>query len=493
MTANHAAPSSLAVESDRLVHGHGKAALAPTPSRPVLIVDDEPGMRDFLAIMLGNEGYRCLTAPEGRAALAVLDQHPDVGLVLADLKMPGMSGLDLLREVRRTRPDLSVVVMTAYSTWESAVEAMRLGAYDYIKKPFDNDEVKAGVNRVMRALAARTEDRQDLLDEANLIGNCAAMQRVRAAVRRIGPTDATILIQGESGTGKELVARAIHRASLRADEAFVSVNCGSFTESLLDSELFGHVRGAFTGAHADKKGLFEVANGGSIFLDEIGELQPETQVRLLRVLEQREFLPVGGTQPRRVDVRFITATNRDLEAVVRAGEFREDLFYRLNVIPIPLPPLRDRREDVPLLAGHLLSRAARIVRKEVQGFSPEALNALVAYDWPGNVRELNNIVQRAVAMADAPLIRVRDLGDKFADGPAALTAAPGPASPLLLGQLPSAGFSIEKTLEDIERHYITAALERTGGHLTKAAELLGTSFRSLRYRVKKLGIAKEDF
>ena len=456
-------------------------------SGQVLIVDDEHGMRDLLSIMLTNDGYRCLTAPDGPEALALLDQHPDVALVLQDLKMPKMSGIDVLREVRRRRPDVAVVVLTAFSTWENAVEAMRLGAFDYIKKPFDNDEVKAGVRRVMRAYALKKTDARDALEEAAPLGNGPAIQRVRAAIRRVGPTDATVIIHGESGTGKEVVARAIHRASLRADEAFVSINCGSFTTTLLASELFGHVRGAFTDAHADKKGLFEVANGGTLFLDEIGELHPESQVRLLRVLEERQVLPVGGTQPRKVDVRFIAATNRDLEAVVKAGQFREDLYYRLNVIPLALAPLRDRREDIPLLAGHFLARAAIIVHKEVQGFSPEALNALVAADWPGNVRELLNIIQRAVTMADGPQIRLRDLGEGFAPQPNA------PPAGLLVGELPSAGFCIEKTLEDIERHYINAALERTGGHLTKAADLLGTSFRSLRYRVKKLGIMKGDF
>jgi len=464
-------------------------AMDDRPAGPVvLIVDDEDGMREFLSIMLENEGYACLTAADGAAALDELDAHPEIGLIIQDLKMPGMSGLDLLREVRGRRPDLAVFIMTAYSTWDNAVEAMRLGANDYIKKPFDNDEIKAGVRRVMRALARREEGEQpDAGDDRVLIGNSALMQRLREIIRRVGPTDATVLIQGESGTGKELVARALHRASLRADEVFVGRNCGSFTPSLLDSELFGHMRGAFTSAHADKKGLFEVADGGTVFLDEIGELHEQTQVRLLRVLEQREITPVGSTDSRRVDVRFITATNRDLESVVRTGEFREDLFYRLNVIPITLPPLRERRDDIPLLAGHFLARAAHIVHKTVQGFTPEALNALVAHDWPGNVRELNNVVQRAVTMADGPEIQVPDIGGGFA--PAAADV-PGE---LLVGELPTEGFHLEDTLEQIERHYIEAALTRTNGHLTKAAELLGTTFRSLRYRVKKLGIAKDQF
>ena len=456
--------------------------------RAVLVVDDERGMRDFLSIMLENEGYRCLTAADAYEALEVVDAHPDVGLIIEDLKMPGMSGIALLREVRQRRPDMAVIVMTAYSTWDSAVEAMRLGAHNYIKKPFDNDEVKASVRRVMRALKAKPgEAGHDLLEDDNLIGNGPGILHVRQIIRCVGPTDATVVICGESGTGKELVARALHRASLRAEEAFVSVNGGSFSPGLLNSELFGHVRGSFTGAHADKKGLFEVADGGTIFLDEISELHEETQVRLLRVLEQREFLPVGATETRKVDVRFIAATNRDLAAVVRAGKFREDLFYRLNVIPIELPPLRDRREDVPLLAGHFLARAARVVHKEVCAFTPEALNALVAYDWPGNVRELNNLIQRAVALADGPRITLRDLGEEFSAEPTSSAGA------LLIGELPSEDFRLEKCLEEVERHYIEAALARTNGHLTKAAELLGTTFRSLRYRVKKLGISKDRF
>ena len=464
--------------------------VAPTAvrDRAVLIVDDEAGMREFLSIMLENEGYRCLAAASGQEALELLEVHTDVGLIIEDLKMPGMSGITLLREVRRRRPGVVVIVMTAYSTWDSAVEAMRLGAYNYIKKPIDNDEIKGGVRRVMQALSDRPDEEQDdILDHDNLIGNGSGIQRVRQVIRCVGPTDATVLIRGESGTGKELVARALHRASLRAQEAFVSVNCGSFSPGLLDSELFGHVRGSFTGAHADKKGLFEVADNGTVFLDEIGELHEATQVRLLRVLEQREFMPVGGTETKTVDVRFIAATNRDLEAVVAAGEFREDLFYRLNVIPIDLPPLRDRREDIPLLAGHFLARSARVVRKEVSGFTPEALNALVAYDWPGNIRELNNLIQRALALTQGTRITLLDLGDKFSAQPEA------PADGFLIGELPGEGFSLEHCLEGVERHYIEAALVRTNGHLTRAAELLGTTFRSLRYRVKKLGISKDQF
>jgi len=467
---------------------HADAAPTAVRDRAVLIVDDEAGMREFLSIMLENEGYRCLAAASGHEALEVLEAHTDVGLIIEDLKMPGMSGIALLREVRGRWPGVVVIVMTAYSTWDSAVEAMRLGAYNYIKKPFDNDEIKAGVRRVMQALAARSDEEQgDVLEHDNLIGNGPGIQRVRHLIRCVGPTDATVIIRGESGTGKELVARALHRASLRAEEAFVSINCGSFSPGLLDSELFGHVRGSFTGAHADKKGLFEVADHGTVFLDEIGELHEATQVRLLRVLEQREFMPVGGTETKTVDVRFIAATNRDLEAVVAAGEFREDLFYRLNVIPIDLPPLRDRREDVPLLAGHFLARSARVVRKEVSGFAPEALNALVAYDWPGNIRELNNLIQRALTLTQGPQITLLDLGEKFSAQPDA------PADGFLIGELPADGFSLEHCLERLERHYIEAALVRTNGHLTRAAELLGTTFRSLRYRVKKLGISKDQF
>jgi len=449
----------------------------------ILVVDDEESMREFLSVILRKEGYAVDCAADGREAFALAREQP-FDLILEDLKMPGMDGIELLRALKEHDPEVLVIIMTAYSTWNSAVEAMRLGAYDYIRKPFDNNDIKATVARAI-GLRRLHEDSRDGAGEipvkiSNLIGHSLEMQEVFSLIRRVAPTDSTVLITGDSGTGKELVARALHHNSLRREQTFLSVNCGAFTETLLESELFGHVRGAFTGAISDKKSLFEVADRGTLFLDEVGEMLSNTQVKFLRVLEEREFMPVGGTQRKKADVRFITATNKDLQKEVEAGAFREDLYYRLNVIPIRLPPLREKKEDIPLLAGHFLAKCVKSTRRVVTGFSEEAMQALMRYDWPGNVRELENVIQRAVTLSDGPRIEQSDLAGQIRALPA--------QGRLIYTDIPEDGLDLEKRIKDIEKSYIELALEKTGGNLTKAAEILKMSFRSIRYKVKKYGI-----
>lgn len=461
----------------------------------VLVVDDEEGLRETLAAILESAGHRVETAPDGVSALERLDRGADFDLIIADLRMPRMDGLELLRRVRARYPDIDLLAMTAYDSWQSAVEAMRLGAYNYLRKPFrDNDEVRQAVANVMRVRRFRAQAAPEAFASSDaLIGNTPAMVHLKELLRRVAPLEGTVLLTGESGTGKSLVAKIIHYSSPRSSGPFVTISCGEFAESLLESELFGHVRGAFTGAVVDKKGLFEVAQGGTVLLDEVGEMSPQTQVKLLHVLEEREVRPVGATSTVKVDVRVIAATNRDLAADVEEGRFRADLFYRLNVIPIHLPPLRERREDIPLLAGHFLARAARRMGKEVTGFSPEVLQILMSRNWPGNIRELENIIQRAVAFCRGTTIGVEDLDAR----PVSTGEVPEPApaestGPLLRIEIPPEGLSLDETLASVEERYIRRALEITGGSVTRAAQLLGTSFRSLRYRIKKLGIDRHQ-
>jgi len=451
----------------------------------VLVVDDEEGMCEVLGYILGRAGYDVATAGGVKEALAIRGQKA-FDVTITDLKMPGGGGIALLRDIKAQDANALVVMITAFSTWDSAVEAMRLGAFDYIKKPFDNEDIKAVVARAMEvSKQLKTRGPSDVPAYVrNIVGASPSILEIHNLIRRVAPTDSTILIQGESGTGKELVARAVYNCSSRSEEAFIVVNCGAFTESLLESELFGHVKGSFTGAISDKKGLLEIAHKGTFFLDEVGEMSKKTQVKFLRVLEEREFKPVGSTDTRRADVRFITATNRDLAKEVDRGEFREDLYYRLNVIPITLPPLRERKEDIPLLAGNFLARYSEEMGKNITSISQEAMTFLINYDWPGNVRELENTVQRAVALARNPQITTEDLVIKMRTGT--------PVATLMTQPLPPEGVDLEKRLADTERDYIVLALERTGWNVTKAAKLLNTSFRSLRYRIAKLGIKVED-
>ncbi len=453
------------------------------PSR-ILLVDDDESLRSFLTILLQKEGYEVRVAATYAEAVEAFRSH-GADLVLQDVRLPDRGGIDLLRSLRQIDPQAVVLVMTAYTTWADAVEAMRLGAFDYLRKPFDNDDIKATLARALRLRALRGQ-KGGLPSalEGQMVGHSPAIRRIHEMVRRVAATDATVLIQGESGTGKELIARALHTGSPRAQGPFVSVNCGAFTETLLESELFGHKRGSFTGAVVDKQGLVEVADGGTFFMDEISEMPTALQAKLLRLLEEKEFIAVGATSAKKIDVRFVAATNRVLMEEVRARRFREDLFYRLNVVPIEIPSLRDRVEDIPLLAGHFLSVYAKKMHSELTSFGEDALRALVRHPWPGNVRELENCVQRAVALARGKVIGEADLDERIVRGTPSPVASPGMDG----AAIPPEGIDLDRVVADVERGYIRKALAQTGGNITKSAALLGLTFRTLRYKIKKLGM-----
>ena len=464
-----------------------------TTPATILVADDERSMREMLAIVLRREGHRVLLADGGRAAVALLHREP-VDLLLSDIRMPDMSGVDVLREAKRTDPDMVGIMVTAFASTESAVQALRLGAHDYLSKPFDVVELKAKVHEALEHRRLKEENsalKQTLAqtgDLANIVGESPAVDALKTRIRRVAPTQSTVLVTGESGTGKELVARAIHAYSTRRSKPFVAVNCGALPETLLESELFGHVRGAFTGADRNKKGLIEVANQGTIFLDEIGEMSPVMQVKLLRVLQERRFRRLGATEESSADIRVVAATNQDLAGMVSDGRFREDLFYRVNVIAIHIPPLRERREDILPLAERAVRRFSHQVGKPLEGLSPSAKRTLERYSWPGNVRELENVIERAVALEEGGVVRAESLdlgpipvgytrpqreGRRIAGDP------PG------LDTLPASGFDLGQHVEQIERRYIARALEESGGRKSKAAGLLGMSFRSFRYYMKK--------
>ena len=446
----------------------------------VMIVDDEQGLCDLLEVVLGDEGYHVKSFYSGAPALQAYKPE-DYDVVISDIRMEGINGIELLRALKGINPNVLLIVITAYTNWSDAVEAMRLGAFDYIKKPFDNDDIIAAVRKAVRyAKEIESRSKDEPLVMRNLVGNSPGIQEVRRMISRVAVTDATVFIHGESGSGKELVARAIHDVSLRADQPLFAVNCGALAEGLLESELFGHVKGSFTGAVVNKRGMFEVADGGTLFLDEITELAPSMQVKLLRVLEEREVRPVGSTDSVKVDVRIIAASNKIVEKEVANGTFREDLFYRLNVIYLQLPPLRERREDIPLIAGNLLSRFAAELKKPIKKLDDEALESLMNYDWPGNVRELGNTLQRAMVLSEGEVIRRADLVGRLR------TRVPADRIPAT--DIPPDGINLETRLEEIEKKYIRAALEKTGGNITHAAELLQMSFRSLRYKIKRLGL-----
>ncbi len=449
----------------------------------VLVVDDERSMREFLEIFFRREGMHVATAASVDEALAAIE-HDDFDLVMTDVQMPGRSGLALLSAVREASPETVVIMITAFATTETAIEAMKQGAYDYLTKPFKMDEVRLVVEKALEKKLLTVENRRlrsELRTHARqrvLIGASAAMQRVYDLMAQIAAARTSVLVCGESGTGKELVARGIHELSERRDKPFVAVNCGAIPENLLESELFGHVKGAFTGAVQNKPGLFEVAHGGTLFLDEVGELPATLQVKLLRAIQEKTIRRVGGNADATVDMRIVTATNRDLHAESQAGRFREDLYYRLNVIQITLPPLRERMEDVPLLVQHFVEKFARDQGKPVCRFSDAALARVLAYDFPGNVRELENTVERAVALCRGETIEPELL-------PAALLA---PRPPQSAPSLPSGGQSLDDLMNAFERDLLLAALAKTGGVKKRAANLLGITFRSFRYRLEKLGL-----
>jgi two-component system response regulator PilR (NtrC family) len=449
-----------------------------------LIVDDEQGIRQLLTLVFERAGHNVRTAENGRRAVELLRAEP-ADLIISDVKMPDMDGIELLRAARELLPDVAVVMMTAFATVETAREAFKLGADDFVQKPFDVDELKL--------IAAKALEKLDLVREnrafkraqhergklGNIIGRSERMQAVYQMIETVAEVQSTVLVTGESGTGKELVARAIHDLSPRAEKPFVSINCGAFTETLLESELFGYVKGSFTGATTNRKGLFEAAHKGTIFLDEIGEMSPAMQVKLLRVLQERRVRPVGAHEETEIDTRVIAATNRDLSAMVKDGSFREDLFYRISVIPIELPPLRERSEDIPELVEHFVQKFCAQSNRQLS-ISEKALRLLEPYSWPGNVRELEHTIERAVALERTDAIQPDRLPEQITNfNPARVAAAL---------DLPEEGINIVAHLEQLEKTYVLEALRRTGGNQTRAAELLHLSVRSLRHLLDKHGI-----
>jgi two-component system response regulator PilR (NtrC family) len=453
----------------------------------ILVVDDEASMREFLEILLGKQGHRVEAAADVKGALARVAEG-GVDLVITDLRLGGDSGIEVLRRVKETSPATEVVMVTAFATTENAIQAMKLGAYDYVLKPFKVDELRLVVEKALERRALVQENRvlrrvgKPRLSVPEIIGHSAATEEVRALVEKVAPTRTTVLVTGESGVGKEVVARAIHDGGDVRDQPFVAVNCGAIPEGLIESELFGHEKGSFTGAFEAKAGLFEVAGSGTLFLDEVAELPPHLQVRLLRALQERRVRRVGGTADLPVAARIVAATNRELGEEVAAGRFREDLYYRLNVIQLRVPPLRARREDIPLFVAHFLVRFALEAGKGELRLSPEAERRLFEYEYPGNVRELANVVERAVTLSDGPEIRVADLPPALRTAGGAAAAAVAPAD------LPETGMDLQAHLDALERKLLEQALARTGGVKTEAARLLSLTFRSLRYRLAKFGI-----
>ena len=448
----------------------------------ILIVEDEAKMRRLLELNLGEDGFTTFSAGDAEAGLKLLREN-SIDLVLTDLKLPGMNGLEFLLAVKRQNAPLPVVVMTAFGSVETAVDAMKAGASDYVLKPFSLAEMRMVIHKELDVRNLREENRN--LREAlgkrythpNIVARSAKMQEVLAMVERVAPTNSTVLLGGESGVGKDLIARAIHEKSRRASGPFTKINSTAIPESLLESELFGYEKGAFTGAVASKPGKFELADKGTLFLDEIGDVPPATQVKLLRVLQEREFERLGGTRTVKVDVRLVAATNRDLRAALEEGTFREDLYYRLNVVPIDIAPLRERKEDIPDLVNLFIARFAEDSRKPVEGVSPEAMRILVNYHWPGNVRELQNIVERASALAKGSVLEPADIH---------LDMRPAKSASEAAGFLPDG-----MTLDQWEDEMVQEALRRANGNKSQAARLLGLSRNALRYRLSKIGIADE--
>lgn len=456
----------------------------------ILIVEDEKGMRDVLGIMLKKEGYNVTLASSGEEALGLLNKEI-FALVITDIKMPKVDGIQVLKAVKELSDDTLVIMITAFASTETAVEAIKQGAYDYITKPFKIEEMRLIVKNALEKRKLREENillKRELKEKAvfeNIIGNSDKMVKMLDLLRRIADNKSTVLITGESGTGKELIARAIHYNSKRKDKPFVTVNCGALPEHLLESELFGHMKGSFTGAVANKEGLFEVANEGTIFLDEIGETTPSLQVKLLRVLQDKEFKRVGGTRDVKVDVRIIAATNKDLEKAVSEGFFREDLYYRLDVIPMNIPPLRERPEDIPVLAEYFLSKYNKLFGKNVVGIDPKAIELLINYEWRGNVRELENVIERAVVLSTENIIMPEHLKDSLH-----IKSVQRRLSPPT--QIPPEGIDLEGLISEIERDLLMKALERANWVKKDAARLLKLNFRSFRYRLEKYNIGKDS-
>ncbi len=449
----------------------------------ILVVDDEQSMRDFLEIFLHREGYDVSTAVDVDTALAYLGSD-EIDLMITDMQMTEKTGLGFIREARELSSETAMIVVTGFGATDSAISAMREGACDYITKPFKVDELRIVLEKALEKKLLSNENlglKEELHSQSrsrNIIGHSRVMQDVHELIGQVAETKTNVLVYGESGTGKELVARAIHDQSPRSKKPFVAINCGAIPENLLESELFGHVKGAFTGAFQDKDGLFEAATGGTLFLDEIGDLSRPLQVKLLRAIQEKSIRRVGDTADRKIDVRIVSATNRRLEDEVAAGRFREDVYYRLNVIQLTLPPLRDRPEDIPLLAQHFIRRFADEIGKEVEGMDGEAFEVLSTYGFPGNVRELENLIERAVALARGPVIGTALLPPTVKGNP--------PAAPI--SRIDDEGVDLEALVATYERSLLSEALSNAGGIKKKAARLLGISFRSFRYRLEKLEV-----
>ena len=438
--------------------------------KSILVVDDEKAQREILEMILSGEGYDVTTASSGEAALKFAKERR-FDLALTDLKMTGMDGIELLQHLLAYDSSIIVILLTAHGSIESAKEALRRGAFDYLEKPYDKAALLETINRAL--------DRLNAID-IEIISASPKMETVKKMILKVARSNSTVLIRGESGTGKELIARAVHNQSPRNDEMFQAVNCAAINENLLESELFGHEKGSFTGAHAEKKGLFEIADRGTLFLDEIAELDVGIQAKLLRALQERKIRRVGGTHEISVDVRVIAATNRDLRAMVSDGRFRDDLYYRINVLSIDVPPLRERREDIPVLIDYFLKKHTKNTSRLITGLTSETRKLMIEYSWPGNVRQLESAIERAILLAESDKITLEDL-------PTEVRQEVGPASEGAF-KLPAEGINFE----DVERNLITQAMEQTDYNITKAAKLLGLTFRTLQYRLEKFGIKKPD-
>lgn len=453
----------------------------------ILVVDDETSMREFLDVLLSKEGYSVTSAKNGKQAVTMI-QNSNYDLILSDIRLGDITGLEVLKEAKKKHPDTIVIMISAYSTTEIAVEAMNEGAYDFVPKPFDNTELKQTIAKAMelknldREKESTTSELADNIHFNRIIGKSPGMQAIYKRIEQIGPTKTNVLITGESGTGKELIARAIHENSDRREEPFVVVNCGGIPDTLIESEFFGHVKGSFTGAVNDKVGLFAAANKGTIFLDEIGELSPILQVKLLRAVQETSFKPVGGTKEIEVDIRIISATNKKLEQEVIEGNFREDLFFRLNVIPIKVPPLRDRKGDVRLLARHFAEKYSKEMKKDIVKLSSYAIDFLNKYSFPGNVRELENLIERSVALSSTNIILPESLTISMHKKRRWIEGIKGQRFDL---DDVEQGVDLDEVLSTIEQAYLKKAMEIAGGNKSKAADYLNLSLRSMRYRLDK--------
>jgi DNA-binding NtrC family response regulator len=461
--------------------------------RRVLIAEDEQNLRWVLGAILARQGYEVLQAGDGLEALELLGRH-QVHTVLTDLRMPRLDGMGLLARIARDHDDLPVIMLTAHGSVESAVEAVKLGAFDYLEKPFDQEQICQVVAKALRSFElsqqeSRPAEPQPGCGRFHLVGQSPAIQQIFAVIDKVAPTPSTVLLMGESGTGKELIAKALHEHSPRRERPFIKINCAAIPKTLMESELFGYDKGAFTGAVGSKPGRFELADRGTLFLDEIGELPLEMQAKLLRVLQDGQVERLGGIKSVQVDVRLVAATKRDLGQEVKAGTFRDDLYYRLNVVPVVLPPLRERICDLPLLVAHFVSRLNERLQKRVEGLEPEALERLAAYAWPGNIRELENVLERTVLFCDGPRIRVADLPPEIVGAPpggAPVTAAEGGRREVASGA--SLREAVRAETERVEREMIVRALEETGGNVTRAARTLKISRKSLQIKMKELGL-----